>query len=171
MLLKVVKYGDPTLEVPTQEITKISDDINQLIEDMKETMYDHDGVGLAANQIGSPLRLAIIDTSAGEDPEKFMVLINPVITHYSEEEEEMEEGCLSFPEVRFNVFRPSAIIVEALDLDGKKQVYELEDMLARIFQHEIDHLDGKVFIRFLHGLSKQMVLAKIKNMKKWGEWD
>ena len=171
MLLTVVKYGNPILETPTEEVTEINDEIRQLVEDMQETMYDNEGVGLAANQVGSSKRIAIIDTSSGEDPEILLVLINPVITDYSEELDEMEEGCLSFPEIRFDIIRPYGVTLEATDLDGNKQVHEASGLLARVFQHELDHLDGKVFIRFLHGLNKQMVKTKIKNMKKRGEWE
>jgi peptide deformylase len=138
---------------------------------MVETMRENDGIGLAANQVGVSKQVAIIDPSLGEDPEALIVLINPEIVEQAEEAEPFNEGCLSFPEIRIDVPRPVSVTVKALDLDGEEKTYKVDEILSRVFQHEIDHLNGVVFINYLKGLAKQMVLTRIKNMKKRGEWD
>jgi peptide deformylase len=171
MIRNVVKFGDPVLEKRAETIDKVDDEIRALVDDMVETMHFEDGIGLAANQVGELKRVAVVDPSAGEDPEKLIVLINPEIVEYGEETEPFNEGCLSFPEIRFDVVRPKSIKVEAEDMDGKEHTYELDGILARVFQHEIDHLNGVLFIDYLKGMSKQMVMTKIKNRMKRGEWD
>jgi peptide deformylase len=171
MILPVVKYGDPVLTTKAEIIDEITDEIRELAENMFETMYAADGVGLAAQQVGELKMIAVVDPSAGEDPEARVVLINPEIIEESEECEPFQEGCLSFPEIRFDVVRPKAITVKAQNLEGEEVVYKDDEFLARIMQHEIDHLHGVVFIDYLKGMAKQMVKTRIKSMKRKGEWD
>lgn len=171
MIRPVVTYGDPVLEQPAEPIEEITDEIRELVSDMLETMHFEDGIGLAANQVGEAKQVAVIDTSGGEDPEAVIVLINPVIEESSEETEPFNEGCLSFPDIRFDVVRPAAVKVRALNLEGEEQEYDVDGILARVFQHEIDHLHGVLFIDYLRGLSKQMVMTRIKNRIKRGEWE
>lgn len=171
MLRKVVKFGDPVLEKRAEPVKEIDSGVRELIDDMIETMHFEDGIGLAANQVGELKRVAVVDPSAGEDPDKLMVLINPEIVEYGEEEELFNEGCLSFPDIRFDVSRPVKIKVEAQNLEGEEIIYELEGLLARVFQHEIDHLNGVLFIDYLKGMSREMVMTRIKNKIKRGEWD
>lgn len=170
MILPIVKYGDPILTTPTEEVEEIDDEIRQLVEDMFETMYAAPGIGLSANQVGSRHRVAVIDVSLGEDPDAKFILINPVITE-KEGEQTAEEGCLSFPEIEVEVTRPERIVVHALNLEGEAIVIEAKDILARVFCHEIDHLDGVVFINYQTGLAKQMTLTTIKRLKRQGAWD
>ncbi len=170
MVLKVVKYGDPVLSAVAGKVEEVDEEIKELVRNMFETMQGQDGIGLAANQVGILKRVVVIDPSAGEDPEALLVLINPEIIS-SEGEETCEEGCLSFPEIRFDVSRPESIKVKALNLEGQEVVHEVKNLLAKIFTHEIDHLSGILFIDKLKGLAKEMVLTKIKRMKRNGEWD
>ena len=170
MIRQIVKYGDPILTTPTEEVEEIDDEIRQLVEDMFETMYDAPGVGLSANQVGSPYRVAVVDISMGENPDDKVVLINPVIIE-REGEQSAIEGCLSFPEIEVEVPRPERIVVRALNLEGEQVELEAKNMLARVFCHEIDHLDGEVFINYQTGLAKQMTLTTIKRLKRQGAWD
>lgn len=171
MVLPIVKYGDPVLQMRAEEIKEIDDEIRTLAADMIETMHAGDGIGLAANQVGSLHRIAVVDPSAGKDPDAIIVLINPDIIESGGDPVEVNEGCLSFPDVHIDVVRPDAITVRALDLNGDEMHYELTGMLSRIFQHEIDHLNGVLFIDHIRGLARHMVLTRIKGMKRRGEWD
>lgn len=171
MILPVVKYGDPVLVTKAERIESITDEIKELAANMFETMYVEEGIGLAAQQVGELIMLAVVDPSAGEDPEARVVLINPEIIETSEEIEAFQEGCLSFPEIRFDVDRPVKITVKALNLEGEEKIYQADDILARVMQHEIDHLNGIVFIDHLKGMAKQMVKTRIRNLKRKGEWD
>ena len=172
MILPIVKYGDPVLEKRAEDIDGIDDEVRQLVEDMFETMYENEGIGLAANQVGSLKRIAVIALPQGEGEEDLrIVLVNPEIVERGEEEEVIEEGCLSFPEIRFNVSRPVNIKVKAQDMKGEPLEFDIDGMLARVFQHEIDHLDGVLFTDYLRGMQKEMIMTRIKNMKKRGEWD
>lgn len=171
MVLPIVKYGDPILEMRAEEIKEIDDDLRAFVADLTETMYVRDGIGLAANQVGSLRRVAVIDPSGGKEPDALIVLINPDIIETSDDLVEFNEGCLSFPEIHIDVVRPNAIKVRALTLDGEEMLYEVDGMLARIFQHEIDHLNGVLFIDHTRGLARQMLLTRIKGMKRRGEWD
>lgn len=171
MILPVVKYGDPVLITKAEKVEEITDEIRELVANMFETMYASEGIGLAAQQVGELKMVAVVDPSVGEDPEAKVVLINPEITEESEEVEPFQEGCLSFPEIRFDVVRPAGITVKALNMDGEEMEYKVDEIMARVFQHEIDHLNGIVFIDHLKGMAKQMIKTRIKNMKRKGEWD
>jgi peptide deformylase len=171
MLYKVVKWGDPVLETPAQPVTEFgTPELRQLIDDMFETMYANKGVGLAAPQIGISKRLAVVDASAGEDPEMKRVLINPVIT-VREGRAVDEEGCLSIPGFRENVSRAAFVIVESNDVDGNTVTLSAEDLMSRAFQHEIDHLDGVLFLQHLSPLKRDLIKRKIKKLIKAGEWE
>ena len=171
MLYKVVKWGDPVLETPAQPVTEFgTPELRQLIDDMFETMYANKGVGLAAPQIGISKRLAVVDASAGEDPDMKRVLINPVIT-VREGRAVDEEGCLSIPGFRENVARAAFVIVEGKDVDGNTVTLSAEDLMSRAFQHEIDHLDGVLFLQHLSPLKRDLIKRKIKKLIKAGEWE
>ncbi|MCW5963082.1 MAG: peptide deformylase [Bryobacterales bacterium] len=170
MLYKVVKYGDPVLETPAEPVEDFgSDELRQLVEDMFETMYANKGVGLAAPQIGISKRLAVVDTSGGEDPELRRVLINPEIS-YREGRVVDEEGCLSIPGFRENVSRAQAVVVKSKDIYGNDVDVPAEDLMARAFQHEIDHLNGILFLRHISPLKRDLIKRKIRKLVQAGEW-
>lgn len=171
MIYHVVKYGDPVLETPAEPITEFGTaELRQLVDDMFETMYANKGVGLAAPQIGISKRLAVVDTGGGEDPELKRVLINPEIT-FREGRIVDEEGCLSIPGFRENVVRAQAVVVKAKDLYGNDIELPAEDLMARAFQHEIDHLDGILFLRHLSPLKRDLIKRKIRKLVQAGEWE
>jgi peptide deformylase len=171
MLYKIVKWGDPVLETPAQPVTEFgTPELRQLIEDMFETMYANKGVGLAAPQIGISKRLAVVDASAGEDPAMKRVLINPRIT-VREGRVVDEEGCLSIPGFRENVSRAAFVVVEGQDAEGNPVTHSAEDLMSRAFQHEIDHLDGILFLQHLSPLKRDLIKRKIKKLIKAGEWE
>lgn len=171
MLYKVVKWGDPVLETPAAPVTNFgTPELRQLIEDMFETMYANKGVGLAAPQIGLSQRLAVVDTSAGEDPAMRRVLINPTIT-VREGRVVDEEGCLSIPGFRENVARALEVVVEGKDVEGADVRLEVRELMSRAFQHEIDHLDGILFLQHLSPLKRDLIKRKIKKLIKAGEWE
>ncbi len=171
MLYKVVKWGDPVLETPASAVTNFdTPELRQLIDDMFETMYANKGVGLAAPQIGLSQRLAVVDVSAGEDPAMKRVLINPTIT-IREGRVVDEEGCLSIPGFRENVARASLVVVEGKDVEGNDVRLEAEELMSRAFQHEIDHLDGILFLQHLSPLKRDLIKRKIKKLIKAGEWE
>jgi peptide deformylase len=165
----VVKYGDPILEKATKPITKFDAELEELTEDMFASMYAAQGVGLAAPQIGRSLRVTVIDVTAGKNPEAKLVLVNPEIIH-AEGEKREEEGCLSIPGFRGYVVRPQFVTVKAQNAKGEFFEMRGEDLLARAFCHEIDHLDGILFIQHLGMLKRDLIKRKIKKMKKLGEW-
>ena len=171
MLYKVVKWGDPVLETPASPVTNFdTPELRQLIDDMFETMYANKGVGLAAPQIGLSQRLAVVDASAGEDPALKRVLINPTIT-IREGRIVDEEGCLSIPGFRENVARAALVVVKGKDMEGNDVRLEGEDLMSRVFQHEIDHLDGILFLQHLSPLKRDLIKRKIKKLIKAGEWE
>jgi peptide deformylase len=168
-LYTIVKYGDPVLEKPTPVNKKFDAELAQLAEDMFATMYGAQGVGLAAPQIGKSLRLAVVDVSAGKNAEAKIVLVNPEIIH-AEGEVREEEGCLSIPGFRGYVIRPQFVTVRAQDLKGETFEIRGENLLARAFCHEIDHLNGILFLQHLSMLKRDLIKRKIKKLRKEGEW-
>jgi peptide deformylase len=170
MILKIVKYPDPVLARPGEPITEFNAELRKLVADMFETMYDGQGVGLAAPQVGISKRLLVIDLSNGKRPEEKLVLINPEIIH-SEGKIYEEEGCLSFPDIREKVQRAAKVRVRAQDETGKWFEMDGEDLLSRCFQHEIDHVDGMQFIYRMSGLKRDLVLRKIRKMIRDGSWE
>jgi peptide deformylase len=169
MIHPVTKYGAPVLEAATKQIEKFDEELATLIQDMFESMYAAQGVGLAAPQIGIGLRLAVIDVSLGKNPEAKLVLVNPEIIH-AEGEQREEEGCLSVPGFRGYVARPQFVTVRAQDATGKEFEMRGEGLLARAFCHEIDHLNGTLFLTHLSMLKRDLIKRKIRKLKKAGEW-
>jgi peptide deformylase len=165
----IVKYGDPILEKPSGIITKFDAELAELAEDMFATMYAAQGIGLAAPQIGKGMRLAVVDVTGGKNPEAKIVLVNPEIVH-GEGEKREEEGCLSIPGFRGYVVRPHFVTIRAQDLKGDPFEIRGEDLLARAFCHEIDHLNGILFLQHLSMLKRDLIRRKIKKLKKQGEW-
>ena len=170
MIYGIVKYGDPVLEATTQPVTKFDCELKKLVDDMFESMYAAHGIGLAAPQIGLAQRLAVIDVTFKEDPAQRMVLVNPEIIH-SEGRQREQEGCLSIPEFREQVTRPRKVTIRAQDVHGKWYEHTGEGLLARAFNHEIDHLSGKLYIHHISGLKRDLMLRKIRKMMKAGEWE
>ncbi|HEY4682699.1 MAG TPA: peptide deformylase [Candidatus Acidoferrales bacterium] len=169
MIYDIVKYGDAVLEKPAEPVATFDESLKKLVDDMFETMYAAQGVGLAAPQIGVNRRLLVIDVTSGERPEARLVLANPEILHV-EGEVSQEEGCLSLPGFRAHVRRPKFVTVRARDVHGMWYEMKGEDMLARAFCHELDHLDGRLFIHHLSFLKRDMIKRKIKKKVKAGEW-
>jgi len=164
-----VKYGDPVLEKPGSTIKKFDSDLEELAEDMFASMYAAQGVGLAAPQIGRGIRLAVVDVSSGKNPEAKIVLVNPEIIH-AEGEVREEEGCLSIPGFRGYVVRPQFVTVRAQNAKGETFEIRGENLLARAFCHEIDHLNGILFLQHLSILKRDLIRRKIKKLRKEGEW-
>ncbi|HEY6464876.1 MAG TPA: peptide deformylase [Candidatus Acidoferrales bacterium] len=169
MIHPIVKYGDPVLETPTKLIEKFDEELRRLTDDMFESMYAAQGVGLAAPQIGVGLCVAVVDVSNGKNPEARIVCANPQITH-AEGEQREEEGCLSLPGFRGHVARPQYVTIRAQDVTGKEFEMRGEGLLARAFCHEIDHLQGTLFIAHLGMLKRDMIRRKIRKLRKDGKW-
>jgi len=165
----IVKYGDAVLEKPAAAIKKFDAELDTLAEDMFASMYAAQGVGLAAPQIGKSIRLAVVDVTAGKNPEAKIVLVNPELIH-GEGEVREEEGCLSIPGFRGYVIRPQFVTVRAQNLKGETFEIRGENLLARAFCHEIDHLNGILFLQHLSMLKRDLIKRKIKKMRKEGEW-
>ena len=169
MIYPIVKFGDPVLEKTAAPVTVFDDDLKKLVDDMFESMYAAHGVGLAAPQIGISKRLAVIDVTFKEDPDAKLVLANPEIIH-TEGRQSQNEGCLSIPEFREPVTRARKVTVRAQDLEGRFYEKTGEDLLARAFLHETDHLNGKLYISHISALKRDLIKRKIRKMIKAGEW-
>lgn len=170
MIYDIVKYGHPVLETRAQEITEFgTEELERLIADMFESMYAAKGVGLAAPQIGIGRRIAVIDISAGQDPNAKLVLINPEIIH-TEGRQRDEEGCLSLPGFREPVTRPKRVTARAQDFSGKTFLVTGEDLLARALCHETDHLNGKLYLSHISALKRDLIRRKVRKLIKAGEW-
>jgi peptide deformylase len=168
-VLPIRKYGDEVLRVRTEDVTVFDDALQTLIDDMVDTMYAAPGVGLAANQVGISKRLMVIDLSVGDDPAQLHVFINPEITD-AEGEITEEEGCLSIPDFVEIVTRPEKLTVRYLDRHGEPRELRAEGLMARAVCHEIDHLDGRLFIDYLRGLKKERIVRKIQKLARAGAW-
>jgi peptide deformylase len=170
MIRKILLYGDPVLEQRADPVTEFdTQDLHQLVNDMWETMYAAKGVGLAAPQVGVLKRVSVIDTSVGEDESKKNVIINPEVT-FREGKQTGEEGCLSIPGFREPVTRANKVIVRAQNVKGETIELPGEELLARALEHEIDHLNGILFLNHLSALKRDMIRRKIKKLQKTGEW-
>lgn len=169
MIYPIVKYGNPVLEKPAAPVTEFNEDLKTLVADMFESMYEAKGVGLAAPQIGIAKRLAVIDVSFKENPREKLVLANPEIIH-SEGKQTQSEGCLSIPDFRENVTRANIVTIRAQDVNGKWYEKTGEELLARAFLHETDHLNGKLYISHLSALKRDLIKRKIRKLVKVGEW-
>lgn len=169
MIRPILKYSDSQLHQPAQEVTAFDETLQTLIDDMVETMYAAPGVGLAATQIGVPLRVFVVDTSVGRDPKGLIVMVNP--TFVEREGMQLEdEGCLSVPGFNATVVRPARTVVRGLDRHGEPQTIEGQELLARAFQHEMDHLDGIVFVDRLRGIKRDLIVRRIAKLKRSGKW-
>jgi peptide deformylase len=170
MVYPIVKYGNPVLERPGETVTEFgTPELDKLLEDMFESMYAAKGVGLAAPQIGISRRIAVIDPSSGEDPAQRLVLINPEIVS-TDGAQTSEEGCLSVPGFREQVKRAKRVTVRAQNAAGEPYEKTGEDLLARAFLHETDHLNGRLYLSHVSPLKRDLIRRKIRKMQKAGEW-
>jgi peptide deformylase len=165
----IVRYGDPVLHAPSAPVELIDDSIRALLADMVETMYAAPGIGLAAPQIGVPLRVIVIDLSVGEDPSQLIQLVNPEFVE-KQGEQRHEEGCLSVPGYDGTPSRPARVTVRGLDPQGQERVYTATELLARAFCHEIDHIDGLLFVDRLSPLKRDLMKRKLRKKARDG-WD
>jgi peptide deformylase len=166
MIRPLVILPDPVLRQLSKPLERVDDAVRQLADDMLETMYDAPGIGLAAIQIGEPLRMLVIDLAKEDEPKAPQVFINPQIVATGDDISVYEEGCLSIPDYYAEVERPALITVNYLDRDGKEQTVEADGLLATCLQHEIDHLNGVLFIDHISKLKRDMVMRKFKKLAK-----
>jgi peptide deformylase len=169
MIRPILRFGDETLHAPAQPVESVTAEIDQLITDMIETMYAAPGIGLAAPQVGVPLRIFVIDLSLGHNAKELIVMINPEFVERDGMQLE-DEGCLSVPGFNATVVRPERAIVKGLDRSGHPQQREGTGLLARAFQHEMDHLDGLLFVDRLRGIKRDLIVRKIRKLSRAGKW-
>ena len=169
MIRPILKFGEPPLHNPAADVGELTSDIQKLIDDMIDTMYAAPGIGLAAPQVGVSLRIFVIDLSLGHKPGDLMVFINPEFIELEGMQLE-EEGCLSVPGFNATVARPMRAVVRGLDRSGMMRTVEGKDLLARAFQHEMDHLDGKLFLDRVRGIKRDLIVTKIRKMARAGKW-
>jgi len=169
MILKIEKYPSPVLSQPGEPVTEFNDELRELIANMFETTYAAQGIGLAAPQVGVSKRLTVIDLSLGKDPAQKLVLINPEII-FREGKLYEEEGCLSFPEIREKIVRAAKVRIRAQDEYGKWFEMDGEELLSRCMQHEVDHVDGMLFIFRMSALKRDLTLRKIRKAQREGKW-
>jgi len=169
MIRPILKYGDSGLHEKADAVDAITPDIDRLVDDMIETMYAAPGVGLAAPQVGMSLRVFVVDISVGRDPDGLIVMINPELVELGGTQLE-EEGCLSVPGFNATVMRPSRAVVKGLDRRGAEQQREGNGLLARAFQHEMDHLDGTLFVDRLRGIKRDLIVRRIRKLTRAGKW-
>jgi peptide deformylase len=165
----ILRYGDSVLHAAAGPVTGITGDLQQTIDDMIQTMYTAPGIGLAATQVGVPLRLFVCDLSLGRTASELLVFINPEFVERDGMQLE-EEGCLSVPGFNATVARPARVVLKGLDRDGRERTVEASELLARCFQHEMDHLEGTVFVDRLRGLQKDLIVRKIRKLSRSGKW-
>jgi peptide deformylase len=166
----IVKWGHPVLHAPARPVETIDAAVLELLHDMVETMYAAPGIGLAATQVGVPLRVIVVDLSVGEDPTQLIKLVNPVIVE-TEGEQREEEGCLSVPGYGGSPARPGRVTVRGLDPNGTEAIHTGSDLLARAFCHEIDHINGLLFVDRLSPLKRDLLRRKLKRRAKDGDWE
>ena len=169
MIRPILRYGTDVLHKTASPVGEITPEIQQIVDDMIQTMYAAPGIGLAAPQIGVPLRIFVADISVGRNAADLITFINPAFVERDGMQLE-EEGCLSVPGFNATVARPSRAIVTGLDRNGREQTIEGIGLLARCFQHEMDHLDGTVFVDRLRGLQKDLIVRKIRKLSRSGKW-
>ena len=169
MIRPIIRYGADVLHQPARPVAEITADITQLIDDMIQTMYAAPGVGLAAPQVGVPLRIFVADVSMGRNPADLITFVNPEFVERDGMQLE-EEGCLSVPGFNATLARPSRAVVKGLNRHGEPQTVEATGLLARCFQHEMDHLEGTLFVDRLRGLQKDLILRKIRKLARSGKW-
>jgi peptide deformylase len=166
----IVKYGDPVLHHPSEPVREIDDGVRQLLRDMVETMWAAPGIGLAAPQIGVGRRIIVVDLSVGEDPKQLIQLINPEYVE-KEGQQRCSEGCLSVPGYEGTPTRPERVVVRGLDPEGNERTYTGTELLARAFCHEIDHIDGLLFVDRLSPLTRDLLKRKLKKHTRTGNWE
>jgi len=166
----IVKYGDPVLHSPSPPVAAIDHETSGLVADMVATMYAAPGIGLAAPQIGVPLRVIVIDLSVGADPSQLIKLVNPELVS-KEGEQRHDEGCLSVPGYGGSPIRPARVTVKGLDLSGHERIYAATELLARAFCHEIDHVDGLLFVDRLTPLKRDLLKRKLRKRAKNSDWE
>ncbi len=169
MIRPILRYGDSVLHEHARPVEHLTADVERLVDDMIETMYAAPGIGLAAPQVGVPLRIFVVDVSVGREPDGLMVFINPEFVERDGTQLE-EEGCLSMPGFNATVVRPSRVVVSGRDRDWQVHQHEGTGLLARAFQHEMDHLDGKLFVDRLRGLKRDLIVKKIRKLTRAGRW-
>ena len=169
MLRPILRYGERALHSPAAAVSAFDDELRRLIDDMIETMYAAPGIGLAATQVGVPLRVFVVDLSVGRNVNDLIVMVNPSFVEREGSQLE-EEGCLSAPGFNATVVRPRRVVLKGMTGEGAEQTVEGQDLLARAFQHEMDHLDGMLFIDRLRGIKREMIVRKIQKLKKAGQW-
>ena len=169
MLRPILRYGERPLHAPAEPVSRFDQNLESLIDDMVETMYAAPGIGLAAPQVGVALRVFVADLSVGRDPTQLIVMINPEFVEREGTQLE-EEGCLSLPGFNATVLRPGRAVVRGLDREGREQRIAATGLLARAFQHEIDHLDGRLFVDRLRGIRRDVIVRKVQRMQRSGKW-
>jgi len=169
MLRPIVRFGDAALTWPAAPVTEFDESLGRLIDDMVDTMYAAPGIGLAAPQVGVPLRVAVIDLSVGKRGGELFTLVNPEFVERDGMQIE-DEGCLSLPGFTATVARPARVVVRALDRKGQERVIEGTNLLARAIQHEVDHLDGLLFLSRLRGIKRELIVRKIRKLQRAGRW-
>jgi peptide deformylase len=169
MIRPILRYGAAVLHGPAEPVADITSDVEQLIDDMIQTMYAAPGIGLAATQVGVGLRIFVCDVSAGRSSADLYTFINPEFIERDGMQLE-EEGCLSIPGFNATVARPSRAVVKGLNRSGEEQIVEGSGLLARCFQHEMDHLEGTLFVDRLRGLQKDLILRKVRKLSRAGKW-
>ena len=169
MIRPILRYGERPLHEAADDVTVFDEGLSGLIDDLIDTMYAAPGVGLAATQVGVPLRVFVVDLTLGRSRDGLIVMVNPSFVSRQGTQLE-EEGCLSAPGFNATVVRPQQAVVTGLDRHGMDQTIEGTDLLARAFQHEMDHLDGVVFIDRLRGIKRDLIVRKIQKLKKSGQW-
>jgi peptide deformylase len=169
MLRPILRHGERPLHTPAAPVTRFDDELRRLIDDMIETMYAAPGIGLAAPQVGVPLRVFVVDLSVGRDRAQLITLVNPEFVQREGTQLE-EEGCLSVPGFNATVLRPSRVVIQGLDREENRQTFEGTGLLARAFQHEMDHLDGRLFVDRLRGIKRDVIVRKIQKLQRTGKW-
>jgi peptide deformylase len=169
MIRPIVKYGATVLHQPAEDVESITGELGDLVTDMVQTMYAAPGVGLAAPQIGVPLRIFVVDVSGGRAAKELMTFINPQFVEREGMQLE-EEGCLSLPGFNATVARPARAVLRGLGLDGQEQIVEGTALLARAFQHEMDHLDATLFVDRLRGVKRDLIVRRIHKLRRTGDW-
>lgn len=169
MIRPILRYGAEVLHHPAKPVAAITPDVVHLIDDMIQTMYTAPGIGLAATQVGAEQRIFVVDLSLGRNASELMVFVNPEFVERDGMQLE-EEGCLSVPGFNATVARPQRVVLRGQDREGVERTVEGTGLLARAFQHEMDHLDGTMFIDRLRGLQKDLIVRKIKKLSRTGKW-
>jgi peptide deformylase len=169
MIVPILKYGAPELKTVSAPVDVFNNELEEIAKNMFETMYGSPGIGLAGAQIGINIRIATVDISVGEDAAQRIILCNPEIIS-AEGEQKSDEGCLSIPDFSETVSRPMKMVVRALNIKGEEIQIEAEGLLARCLSHEIDHLNGVLFIDHLSSLKRTLIKNKIKKLAKTGDW-